>query len=274
MMKTRILIVGGSGMLGSMMCRVLAEHGHSITSTFSSNKNISAPIDGWFHFSFSSGDSCSSISVENYDYVVNSCGLIKQKNPVGTDLYQINSVLPRQLSSVCSKHGTKLIHFSTDCIFSGTKYSPYEKNDPCDAIDDYGVSKFLGEDPRQILFRTSILGPAQDSYGLFEWFRKSGKSVSGYTNHIWSGLTTLELANQVAVAIQKSWKPSLYQMSVDPITKHDLLSKINSVFGWNKEIVPTEANYINRSLVSDFKIKPIEQQLLDLRLHCEKWNLL
>ena len=268
-----ILVLGGNGMLGSMVCRVLGEQGHSITSTFSSRSNTEIIAKRSFQFLFSTGNTCSSLLVENYDYVINCCGLIKQKSSVSKDMYCINSVLPRQLSSLCKDRGTKLIHFSTDCIFSGTKYSPYERDDPCDATDDYGVSKYLGEDPRQILFRTSILGPAQDSCGLFEWFRKSDKSVSGYTNHIWSGLTTLELANQVSTAIQQDWKPSLYQLSVKPINKYDLLSKINSVFGWNKEIVPSEASYIDRSLVSDLEIKPIEQQLIDLRLHCEKWNL-
>lgn len=269
-----ILVIGGSGMLGSMICRVLSEHGHLITSTFSTKNNKTQYGENSLKFCFVLGDDCSSLQIEKYDYVVNCCGLIKQKSPIRKDLYTLNSVLPKQLTNLCEFYGTKLIHFSTDCIFSGAKHSPYEKNEPCDAIDDYGVSKYLGEDPRQILFRTSIIGPAQDSCGLFEWFRGSDKSVNGYTNHVWSGLTTLELANQVAVAIQQKWKPSLYQLSIDPINKYDLLSKINSVFGWNKEIVPTEVNYIDRSLVPDFKIKPIEQQLLDLRLHCEKWNLL
>ncbi len=267
-------MIGASGMLGSMLCRVLSEHGYFVAATYSNRKPTNLPVGDMIRFTYHLGDDCSSLRVGEYDYVVNCAGLIKQKTNVASDLYAMNSLFPRNLTQMCSSHMSRMIHFSTDCIFSGRKKTPYHKNDPCDADDDYGVSKYLGESANQILFRTSIFGPSSDSYGLFEWFRGMIGGVSGYNRHIWSGLTTLELANQVAVAIREKWGDSLYQLSVDPISKYDLLCMTNRIFEMNKTIVPIETSCVNRSLISDYCVKSIEQQLLDLRIHCDRWNLL
>jgi dTDP-4-dehydrorhamnose reductase len=258
-------------MLGSMVSRVLVEEGHSVTSTYSSRKPTCTHAEV-VPFSFSHGDSLDVLNIARYDCIVNCAGLIKQKPAEQRRYYEINSVLPKRLTDECSRRGVVLIHFSTDCIFSGKKGTPYLRTNPCDAEDDYGISKWLGEDSRQILFRTSIFGPASDASGLFEWFRNSD-SVRGYTTHIWSGLTTLELSRHVADAIRENRKPGLYQLSSDPMSKHDLLKTTNRVFGWNKTIVPVETTYINRSMVSDFPVKDIETQLVELSSYCSKWNL-
>jgi len=267
--KQKILILGGSGMLGSMVCRVLAQDGHEITTTYSSKPSLSfSPSCKTIQFTYQHGCDIHPLDITQYDFVVNCCGLIRQKSSIGMKLYQMNSILPKQLGDICQTSKTRLIHVSTDCIFSGTKGS-YMKTDSCDAEDDYGISKYLGEDPnRQILFRTSIFGPATDSFGLFEWFRSSKGAVNGFTNHIWSGVTTLELAKQIATAIGLEYKSSLYQIATSPVSKFDLLNMTNRIFGLNKTIVPMTTVTIDRSLISDYPVKSIEEQLVELRDFC------
>jgi dTDP-4-dehydrorhamnose reductase len=263
----KILVLGGSGMLGSMVSRVLVEQGYDVISTSSTGLSPST-----IKFSFAHGGDLSSLCIPDYDCVVNCIGLIKQKSDVPFNLYSINSVMPRMLTDLCFAHGVKLIHFSTDCIFSGSKSTAYGKNDACDALDHYGVSKYLGEDNRQILFRTSIFGPSKDAAGLFEWFRRNTDKVNGYTNHIWSGLTTLELARHVVLAIKEDWKPSLYQLASDPISKYNLLTLTNETFQWGKSITPFVSSFINRALISDIPMKSIEQQIGELKSYCDDWN--
>jgi dTDP-4-dehydrorhamnose reductase len=235
------------------------------------------------HFTYKHGCNLDSLEMSHggmrrYDFVVNCCGIIRQKHSTGLSLYHLNSILPKRLGDLCDTHGARLIHVSTDCIFSGNKGSSYHKTDPCDAQDDYGISKYLGEDPiKQILFRTSIFGPASDSFGLFEWFRSSKEPVNGFTNHIWSGVTTLELSKQISIAIRMEYKPSLYQISTSPVTKYELLSMTNHIFGFNKTIIPTtEASpvIVDRSLVSDYTVKDIDEQLMELRDFCASRRIL
>lgn len=273
--KQKILILGGSGMLGSMVCRVLAEDGHEITTTYSSKHPSTIPSScKTVRFTYQHGCDLYPLDIPQYDFVVNCCGLIRQKSSVGMNLYQINSVLPKRLGDICQMSKTRLIHVSTDCIFSGAKGS-YMKTDSCDAQDDYGISKYLGEDQnRQILFRTSIFGPAADSFGLFEWFRLSNGIVNGFTNHIWSGVTTLELAKQIATAIRLEYKSSLYQIATSPVSKYDLLNMTNRIFGLKKTIVPMTTSTIDRSLVSDYHVKSIEEQLVELRDFCVSRSVL
>lgn len=283
-MNYNILVLGGSGMLGSMVCRVLSEDGHEVTATHSSKDFSSIPPScKTIHFTHKHGCNLHSLGMSDkriqlYDFVVNCCGIIRQKSSTGATLYHVNSILPKKLGDLCEISGTKLIHISTDCIFSGSKGSPYQKSDPCDAQDDYGISKYLGEDPnRQILFRTSIFGPASDSFGLFEWFRSSEGTVKGFTNHIWSGVTTLELSKQISNAIKVGYKPSLYQISTSPITKWELLNMTNRIFGFKKTIIPTTTiskTIVDRSLISDYTVKDIEEQLMELRDFCDSRKIL
>lgn len=257
-----ILVLGGSGMLGSMVASYLIKTNYHITVTLSKPKQLSYDPH---HILYKNYLKSNLLNTDSYDYVINCVGAIKQKHYTTEEFYYLNSIFPQNLSLQCKKDGNKLIHYSSDCIFSGLTTKPYSKTDLCDAIDDYGKSKFLGEPKNAIVFRSSIIGPALDTCGLFEWFRSQTAIVRGFTNHYWSGLTTLEMAKQTEKCIVNNFKNDLYQIASTHLSKHDLLCKINKTFGLNKTIVATESNTINRCLVSDYDVTPIDVQLQELK---------
>lgn len=206
--------------------------------------------------------------LSKYDYVINCIGLIKQKTYAENTLFfTINSLFPKQL---VEKH-KRVIHLSSDCVFSGNldKKLSYKSQDISDAEDFYGMSKNQGEIPNQsMVLRTSIIGPSKDNTGLFEWFRNTTEDpIKGYTNHLWNGNTTLQLAKMIEQLIKTNTHASgLYQIASPKISKLELLQNINEVFGLNKNIIPTEDKQtINRSLHA-FKQEPdIKTQLQELK---------
>jgi dTDP-4-dehydrorhamnose reductase len=211
------------------------------------------------------------------DIVINCIGLIKQIKKNINEYLELNSVFPRKLLILANRYNFKIIHFSTDCVFSG-KDGKYKENDIPDPIDDYGLSKYLGEiyDKNCLTIRTSIIGKEINSnYGLLEWFLiNSNKYVDGYKNAIWSGLTTLEVANQMKKIIDKFFTSDLHgikHLSSNPINKFDLLTIIKNVFEKEIEIYQNFDIAIDRSLIpsSDLlnitgKIKSHEDMIKDL----------
>ena len=164
-----ILLLGGSGMLGSMVASYLINKNYNVTVSLTSPKLLKYEPKAIIYKNYLNFDS---LNTSNYDYVINCVGAIKQKNYTCDQFYYLNSIFPQNLALQCEREGNKLIHYSSDCIFSGLSNLPYNKKDLCDASDDYGKSKFLGETTNAIVFRSSIIGPAEDTYGLFEWFTK------------------------------------------------------------------------------------------------------
>jgi dTDP-4-dehydrorhamnose reductase len=196
------------------------------------------------------------IAVVKPDHVVNCIGIIKQVSAAQDPLTSIgiNSLFPHRLANVCVAAGARLIHISTDCVFSGRK-GGYREDDISDAEDLYGRSKFLGEvsGPGSLTLRTSIIGrELRSTTGLVEWFLANrGGSVAGYTNAIFSGLTTLELSRLIRDIITRHRElTGLYQVSVDPIRKLDLLRLLNEAYGTKTEIRPDEDVHVDRSLDS------------------------
>lgn len=251
----KILVLGSEGMAGSVMTKYLVKH-HDVSAW---NRKDFDPLK----------DSLPDLS--KYDYVINCIGLIKQK--AGPDdnemMFKINSDFPCLLSS---KHN-KVIHISSDCVFSGSldAEKAYRRTDVPDAQDVYGKSKAKGEPKDAMVLRTSIIGPAKDNFGLFEWFRNNQAPVKGYTNHWWSGITTLELAMAVeSIVKHNSYKHTLWQLASKKICKYDLLCLINQTFSLNKNITPhQDAQSVNRVLVSSVNIRSINEQLNDLKSFME-----
>lgn len=191
------------------------------------------------------------------DVVVNCVGLIKQlesaKDPIPA--IQVNALLPHRLLSVCRVAGARLIHISTDCVFDGQKGS-YREADSSNAYDLYGRSKYLGEiaDAEDaITLRTSIIGHELGSRnGLVEWFLHEQGTVKGFKEAYFSGLPTVELAHLVRdLVIPRADLHGLYHVSVDRISKFELLTLVSQSYGVGKEIVPDSALRIDRSLNSD-----------------------
>jgi dTDP-4-dehydrorhamnose reductase len=253
-MNKKILILGSNGMAGSMISSYL-EDKHYVTSF--SRKDFDCVKDAF-------------PAIYSFDYVINCIGLIKQKSNDSESLNKINSLFVHDLAHACSCQGAKLIHLSSDCVFSGDldpKLS-YNTSDIKDAKDDYGKSKSRGESKLAMVLRTSIIGPSSDQFGLFEWFRNTAQNtVNGFNNHLWSGITTLELAKIIDKIISNDLHQNIIlQIAGTNISKYDLLSLINNIFKLNKNINKCDAEIIvNRSLVGDYKAQDIEKQLIELR---------
>ena len=191
---------------------------------------------------------------ENPDVVLNCIGVVKQLQD-SKDLESsesANSKLPHLLSEICQKINARLIHFSTDCVFSG-RTGNYKETEMPDPVDVYGRTKFLGElnNDRDLTLRTSFVGRELVHFSnLFEWARRQqNKEISGFRQAIYSGLTTKSLSRIVGSLI--SDHPSLtglFHIASEPISKYDLLCILNSKLKLNLSITPDDAFISDRSL--------------------------
>lgn len=190
-------------------------------------------------------------------YIVNCIGVVKQRpaaqDPVAS--ITINALLPHRLSALAAEWGGRLIHFSSDCVFSGSR-GGYCEDDPADAVDLYGRSKALGEVRARntLTLRTSIIGrELSGRHSLLEWFRsQNGGSVRGFREVIWSGITTLCAARLVEELIVKHPELSgLYQAPAGRISKYDLLCHLRDAYALNIDIAPDDAEHSDRSLIGD-----------------------
>lgn len=260
--RTRVLILGVSGMLGSAIYRTLCRSSNlSIFGTARScDRPTGLPVGAGTIITNIHPDSEKSIlnafSEVNPQIVINCIGIIKQRS-MANDCYEsvaINSLLPHRLARYCSIAGARLIHFSTDCVFSGRK-GQYVEADFADADDIYGRTKLLGEVyyPNSITLRTSIIGHELTSNrSLVDWFLGQVADVKGYQKAIFSGLPTIEVAKVVRdLIIPNESLSGLYHLSVDSISKYHLLSIIKDIYGTSFEILPDRAFVIDRSLNSD-----------------------
>jgi dTDP-4-dehydrorhamnose reductase len=196
------------------------------------------------------------ISQVHPDVVIDCIGIVKQraaaKDPVAA--IRINALFPHLLADACAAAGARLVHISTDCVFSGRR-GGYLESDIPDAEDLYGRSKLLGEVdvPHAITVRTSMIGrELSGHYGLVDWFlSQHGGRVSGYTRAIFSGFTTIALSRLILEIVDR-WPhlSGLYHVSADPISKHDLLFLLNDAYGARVEIVADDTVAIDRSLDS------------------------
>ena len=167
--------------------------------------------------------------------------------------YQVNAVLPHLLVECCRSIGARLIHISTDGVFSGIEGS-YTELDTPDPIDEYGIQKLRGEffDENSITLRTSMIGHSLDGEsGLVDWFLKQGNSCKAYTNALFSGLTTYEIANIIQdIIVHDTSLSGLYHLSADPISKYEILELIASEYEKKIELIADSSYIINRTLDS------------------------
>jgi dTDP-4-dehydrorhamnose reductase len=208
------------------------------------------------------------------DYVINCIGaLVSQSQNDPATAILLNSFLPNFLSKLGSTLGYKLIHISTDCVFSG-KDGQYDEKSFRDGDDNYARSKALGEviNDRDLTIRTSIIGPELKTggTGLLDWFFKQEGPINGYTQAFWSGVTTLELAKATVEFIEQDIR-GLYQLCpAEKISKFELLKLFTKVWDKEIEIRPYEGYKVDKSLIctrDDFKYpRPeYEKMLLDIK---------
>ncbi|RQO36110.1 NAD(P)-dependent oxidoreductase [Herminiimonas sp. KBW02] len=259
----RILVLGASGMLGNAMMRILSERSDwAVYGTIRSDslkKFFPADI---------ANNLLSGIDVEQVDsllqayaqvrpdVVINCIGLIKKFMDEEDPLHAIsvNAALPHRLAKLCAVSGARLVHMSTDCVFSGEKGN-YTEADVSDATDLYGKSKFLGEVnyPHALTLRTSIIGrELQSANGLIGWFLAQDGSCPGFRRAIFSGFPTVVLAEIVReFIIPNPDLHGLYHVAAQPISKYELLRLVADVYGKSIDIVADDALVIDRSLNAD-----------------------
>lgn len=188
--------------------------------------------------------------------IVNCIGVIKQiqeaKDPIPS--IEINALFPHRLAALAAERGARLIHFSTDCVFTGAEGN-YGQTDPANATDLYGRTKLLGEVVGEhcLTIRSSIIGHELRGHkSLVDWFvsQKNGQ-IKGFANAHYSGLTTHAMAALVETAIDE-WKDlsGLWHVSSDPINKYDLLQLINHIYGLGIVIERDEKFHCDRRLNS------------------------
>jgi len=256
----RVLVLGVSGMLGHALFDVLSQA--SNLEVYGASR--SQMPEGWPRERLMSGvnaldqdDLLRAISFAKPDVIINAVGLIKQLSSAKDPLVvvPINTLLPHRLAALAETLGCRLIHISTDCVFSGAK-GDYRETDPSDATDLYGASKHLGEVvDRQaaITLRTSIIGrELHSANGLVEWFLHAGPKVQGFRRAIFSGLPTVELAEVIRDhVLPRPELTGLYHVSAEPISKLDLLELVSEVFDRPAKFEPVDEPQIDRSLNSD-----------------------
>lgn len=239
----KLLIIGATGMLGHKLALKLSRK-HEVYATVRGEeipvffKNVTVPsleiIGGVNAFSLETVENA--IMHVRPDYVLNCVGIVKQLKEASDPVISIviNALFPNQLQNLSVKHGFRLIHFSTDCVFSG-KLGPYQQSAPSDVNDLYGMTKFLGEvsGPNSLTIRSSIIGrELSNPTGLVEWFLSHrGGAVKGFRHALYTGLTTNEAADLVDFIITTHpYLSGLYQVASQEISKYDLLKLINDVY--------------------------------------------
>lgn len=260
--KKRVLVIGAAGMLGHKLYQRYKERFEvwaTVRSAFANyakydlfdRKSMVCDIDVC-----DLGKVAQVVTTVQPDVIINCVGIIKQlptaKDPIAA--LKINSLFPHELANICKAANCRLIHISTDCVFSGKKGS-YTEDDSSDATDLYGRSKLLGEIHQAgcLTLRTSIIGrELYTTSGLVEWFlsNKGGK-VKGFKKAIYTGFTTPALSDIIANLIENYPDLSgLYHVSSEPIDKYSLLCLFRDAFGVKIEIGPEYEVQIDRSLDS------------------------
>jgi dTDP-4-dehydrorhamnose reductase len=258
----KVLVVGASGMLGHAVLREFAASpGYEAWGTLRSEKVralLPAALRDRALVGVDARDDAALTRVFDQiqpDVVINGVGVVKQLSAAEDPLEAIplNSLLPHRLARQCARVGGRLVHVSTDCVFTGSRGN-YREDDIPDAADLYGRSKLLGEveGPHAITLRTSIIGhELASAHGLVGWFLSQKGPIKGFTRAIFSGLPTVTLARLIRDRVLRLPElHGLHQVSAAPISKYDLLRLVGAAYDHRIEIVPDDKLKIDRSLDS------------------------
>lgn len=268
----RVLVLGATGMAGHTISLYFKESGHDVTAftrrEFRYCNNIIGDITRFdiLERVISEGD---------YDAVINAVGLLnKNAEDYKSSAVLHNSYLPHYLSEKTKNIRTKIIHLSTDCVFSG-KTGQYSEASIKDGVTFYDRSKALGEleNEKDITFRNSIIGPDMDrnGIGLLNWFIQQLGQINGYTNAIWTGVTTLTLAKAIEQAISQDLSGLYHLVNNTSISKFELLTLFNQYLKTEKiSIIADNSFCVDKSLVNSrrdfcFKVPSYEEMIIETK---------
>ena len=262
----KVLVLGSNGMLGYGVSEYFSRKGYNTVrltrNEFDVLKSDASELEPL---------------ITSADAVINCIGVIKpmiEKYSV-IDVIKINGVFPRNLAKICKLSNKPLIHITTDCAFTGKKGN-YNEYDSFDADDLYGISKISGEVTDAMTIRTSFIGPEKGTRrSLLEWaFGQRGKTINGFTNHRWNGVTTTYFAQiSERILMENLYSDGIYHLhSPDTVTKFELVSLFNDIFNLEMTVNPIEASeFCDRSLSSihhlseKLSLLTIKEQLLELK---------
>jgi dTDP-4-dehydrorhamnose reductase len=271
-LKDKVLILGSAGLIGHQTYNYLKEsdnyelHNISCRNKIQDDTILLDARDENFFI-----DKIVSIKPK---YIVNCVGiLINGSNENPENAIFLNSYLPHRLARLADKINAKLIHISTDCVFSGDKKEPYTETDEKDGSGIYAKTKGLGEviNDRHLTLRTSVVGPELKNNGeeLFHWFMNQSGSISGFTEAIWSGVTTIELAKAVKWSIDNNITGLYHVTNNSSISKHDLLQLFQKYTKKDINIKSFSGKYVDKSfidtrLLMDYEIPSYDQMISDM----------
>lgn len=260
----RVLILGGDGMLGSRLVRSLRA-AHEVWAAvrrdpgaYEHLRELLRPEATAFEVEVRRPDCVLEVlSRARPDAVINAVGIVKQRREAqdAAACLEVNALFPHRLATMCRAAGARLIHISTDCVFSG-KRGRYREDDPADAEDLYGRTKLLGEplDSHCLTLRTSLVGlEVGGRRGLIEWFLASKGVVSGFRRAVFSGLTTLEMARLVDLLLSRhAGLSGLWHVASAPVDKYTLLCAFARELGRGDVRIEADDSFAcDRSLVGE-----------------------
>lgn len=268
----KILVLGATGMAGHTIAIYLKEAGHDVTA-FSRRKfkycnNIIGDITA-----FASVKNV--IRKGNYDAVINAIGILNKDAEDNKSLaVLLNSYLPHYLSDITKNTKTRIVHMSTDCVFSG-KAGAYTETSFRDGETFYDRSKALGEleNNKDLTFRNSIIGPDlnKDGIGLFNWFMKQEGQINGYTKALWNGVTTLTLAKAMEKAFEEDLTGLYNLVNIKSISKFNLLKLFNKhMRDGTITILSSDSVEVDKSLINNrdefsFVVPSYEQMVIEMK---------
>ena len=274
-MQKRILILGSGGMAGHVVTLKLRElSSQFLVTDISRRDNVIKPK---ILLDVTKFDELKKV-IQEYkpDVIINCVGILNQTAEDNPDIaILVNSYLPHFLEQLTKNTHAKIIHISTDCVFSGNK-GQYHENAFKNGKGYYAQTKALGEiiNDKDLTIRTSIIGPELNSngIGLFNWFAKQETTVNGYVNVFWTGVTTIELANAIINAININTSGLYHLVNNEKISKFSLLELFLHHFSKSKliQIVPYENYKSDKSLVNtrtdgNFIIPPYDKMVNEMK---------
>ena len=271
-MRLKILVLGSTGLIGHQVFNYLDKTPKYDLHNISYRKKLNE--DTVLCNVRNQDDFINTIRAVSPDIIINCIGiLIQGANSDPENAIFINAYMPHLLMKLSDELNCKLIHISTDCVFSGEKVTPYIEGDIKDGKDTYAKSKGLGEiiNEKHLTLRTSVIGPELKTDGeeLFHWFMSQSAEVNGFTKAVWSGVTTLMLAKVVDWAIENKTTGLYHVTNNKSIDKYSLLSLIKKHTRKDISINPVDGKKINKSFIDtrnelDFIIPDYEIMVKDL----------
>jgi dTDP-4-dehydrorhamnose reductase len=285
----RILLLGGNGMAGRLIATYLARFTHHEVTVTVRQAGQAASIADWPALEGLGirvreldlrqfAEVANVVAATSPNVIINAAGVLNHRaedNPL--DAYRVNGLLPHWLRHLGDRENARLLHISSDCVFSGSRGN-YREDDEPDGKTVYARSKALGEvrDSGHLTIRTSIIGPDVKSQGigLMQWFLLRHGEVKGFRNVLWNGVTTLELAKNVEWLLDRPKAGGLIHLTAqDKISKHDLLQLMKETFDKNDiSIVPVDDPVIDRTLaVSRDDVKCRTQSYPEMLTELRQW---